>query len=276
MLFANDINGNKISANSETKYKECFCRVCGEPVIHRMGQHNIPHFAHLADSNCSYGKDKDDKSEWHRRMQGLFPDETNEVIFVDKNTGEKHIADVYLKDSNTVIEFQKSPISDTEFFKRTTFHTSEGRRIVWIYYEETDKGEYGRFKKDDLYELDWIHKGFCFKWLRTPRKELRAIPELNYNNYSVCVYYGDGLTTIHRIIHQEYGFEYVTFSVHAIELSKGMDYDDFFKAEGYWLSQSPWMEKIAERNAMIAKRIQTRRQPLLPPSLGRRKRNWWL
>ena len=61
-------------------------------------------------------------------MQEYFPREACEVRFVDDETGEIHIADAFLEGSNTVLEFQHSPISEQEFLSRTIFHLKNGRR----------------------------------------------------------------------------------------------------------------------------------------------------
>ena len=87
MFVAVDKNDNRIYADLAKKGTECFCPVCNEKVILRKGKINKPHFAHVQDSDCSYGKDKDYKSEWHIRMQAYFPREFCEVRFVDEKTG---------------------------------------------------------------------------------------------------------------------------------------------------------------------------------------------
>lgn len=110
MIVALDKDGNRIYANATERYKECFCLECGKPLVHKMGEIKAHHFAHKADSDCPYGKDKDSKSEWHIHMQELFPPESLEVRFKDEATREVYIADVYLESSKTVIEFQHSPI----------------------------------------------------------------------------------------------------------------------------------------------------------------------
>lgn len=96
MLVAHDKDGNRIYADSEEWYWECFWPECGRSLVHKKGEIKEPHFAHKVDVNCSYGKDKDSKSEWYIHMQELFPHESLEVRFKDENTGEIHIADVYL------------------------------------------------------------------------------------------------------------------------------------------------------------------------------------
>ncbi len=272
MLVALDKYNNRIYANSSERYKECYCPDCGESVIHKKGMHNKPYFAHKQDSACVYGLNKDNKSPWHIRMQNIFPPESLEVRFYDEETKElKYIADVFLKECNTVIEFQHSPISDVEFLGRTLFHLNAGRRIVWIFDESNDKNEFGRLKESEYGLSDWIHSNLEFDWPKSPRKMLNSLNVGHildkYNNYSVCVYYGDGENTVHRIIAQNGGYKSITLSVHPIDLANNMNADDFFTPESYWLSLSPWKEKIiafqeecqrrkraeAERKAALAK-----------------------
>lgn len=211
MLVAYDKEGNRIYANAKERYKECFCPECSKPLIHKMGKIKTHHFAHKADTNCPYGKDKDSKSEWHIHMQELFPPETLEVRFKDKESGEVHIADVYLEGSKTVIEFQHSSIDIEEFRKRTLFHVKEGRRIVWVFDErgKDPDSEYGRLRQEDDSRYPY-HSHLHFKWLRSPRKMLTGIVSnvnanvLQNDKYSVCVYYGEE-DIVHRIIKEEFG-----------------------------------------------------------------------
>ena len=193
MLVAHDKDGNRIYANSEERYKHCFCPECRRPLTHKKGEIKAPHFAHKVDANCPYGADKESKSEWHIHMQELFPSESLEVRFKNENTGELHIADVYLEQSKTVIEFQHSPISAEEFRSRTLFHANNGRRIVWVF-DERGKDpdlEFGRLRQEDDTSYQPCHTHFHFKWLRSPRKMLSSIVSngnvLLANNYSVCI-----------------------------------------------------------------------------------------
>ena len=133
MFVALDNLGNRVYADSAEKGSVCFCPVCNEELRLRKGGKNRPHFAHKQDTDCQYGKDQDYKSEWHIRMQEYFPREACEMRFVDDETGEIHIADVFLEASNTVLEFQHSPISEDEFKSRTIFHLKNGRRPSVMY-----------------------------------------------------------------------------------------------------------------------------------------------
>ncbi len=213
-----------------------------------------------------YGTDKDSKCKWHIRMQSLFPPESIEYRFYDKETRElKDIADVFLGHSNTVIEFQHSPISDEDFRGRTMFHISEGRRVVWVFDESKEKSEYGRLKlAEDSWLGDWLHKKVCFEWPRSPRKVIKSVCDEQildtYNNFCICIYLGDEKDVIHRIIKQEYGFESIVLSLHEIELKRELDEDEFFLPEDYWLLQSPWKELIEENNQKIQAKMEAEKE----------------
>ncbi len=254
MLTANDKYNNIIYADVPYRHKDCICPWCGEAVTHKKGKIYAPHFSHKSKSECPYGKDN--KSPWHIRMQKLFPNEALEVRFKDSVTGElKHIADVFVKESNTVIEFQHSPISEEEFTSRTRFHISEGRRVVWVFNESEGKYEFGRLRGAKYEISDWMHKDYDLDWPRSPRQMLNALNIEKrmdlFSNLSICIYFGDGENTVHRIISHDYDYYSVTISVHSIILSAEMDIDDFFKPEDHWLQDSPWKEKIDAHNERI-------------------------
>ena len=259
MIVAKDAEGQRIYASREIDYKECFCPACEERLKHKnKGKVKRPYFSHLAKSDCEYGKG-DYKSEWHIRMQEYFPEEAREYLFKDEETGEKHIADVYLKEVNTVIEFQKSRISQEEFNSRTFFHQKNGRRIVWIFNESVDseKPNYGRFRA--TYEeksnkspndiLNYHYQVRTYRWLRNPRRMLSSVPDnlLQSGEYSVCVYTGTEGDLFHRIIGETQGFEEVVFSIHDIAIKEKMDVEEFFKPELVWQNEDPWKEEFIWR-----------------------------
>ncbi len=261
MFVAFDKEKNRIYADEATRHKDCFCPVCGEPLIHRKGKYRRPHFAHKQKTDCFMSRNKDYLSEWHMRMQDYFPKEKREVRFQDDETGEVHIADVFDEETNTVIEFQHSPINEEEYLSRTSFHLKNGRRIAWIFDESKEKekeGYLGRLKPDSLFvPLNWkirdvnlegIYKDLSYKWLYARRKMLAAGPDLIENNkqYSVFVFAGETEDIIHRIINEENAYEYITISVQNLEMAENMNPDEFFNSERVLLSQSPWKEKIDE------------------------------
>ena len=261
MLVAEDLEGNRLYADSNGKrYTDCYCPICDKPVIHRIGRIRRSHFAHKRDVKCYFGHDKDYKSEWHIRMQEYFPPETREIKFKNKKTGEIHIADVFLKKSNTVIEFQHGPIEDKEFFDITNYHLRNNRRVVWLFNESVPNQKsdnLGRFKPDYSGWERWPYNDRCYKWLRNPRTFFKGIK--NYEKYlnclSICVYTGIEGDVFHRIIREYGGFKYVVFSLHDIEMNEEIDVEEFFKSETYWQNQKPW-EKLfrLKREALLRRR----------------------
>lgn len=267
MLVAHDKDGNRIYANSKERFMECFCPDCGKPLSHKIGKVNRPYFAHRREANCLYGTNKDSKSEWHIHMQELFPLESLEVRFRDDTTGELHIADVYLQESKTVVEFQHSPISAEEFVKRTLFHVNNGRRIVLVFDERgsNPESEFGRLRKEDNESIQLLDTRLHYKWPRSPRKMLSYIRSngdiLQAPNYSVCVYYGEE-DIVHRVIGEYDNYCEVDLSVHPIKICGDMDVDEFFISENHWLSYSPWKEMIEKRNQRLTE-IRKRREEVV-------------
>lgn len=266
MFIALDSSENRIYADEYKGETECFCPVCGEKLRFRSGDIRRPHFAHRGNTECLWGLDKDYKSEWHIRMQEYFPKEAREYRFKSPETGEIHIADVFIESKNTVIEFQKSPIQADEYLSRTFFHLKNGRRIVWVFDESTDNqsANRGRFKPDDFLCMEYPHFNLQYKWMYQPRRCLSSRPDLlKFGRlYSICVWIGaeDEGDVLHRIIAADKSFKYVCFSFHDILLSNQLNVEDFFKSEDEWL-QDPqhkhigdMLEKIKAYKAQVAQR----------------------
>ena len=126
MYIALDENDNRIYIEEAEKGKDYFCPVCHGPLILREGSLNAKHFAHMSgycEDDWNY-----DMSEWHRQMQSYFPEHQREVVV--KKGKKAHRADVLV--DKTVIEFQHSPISASEFADRNDFFMSLGYRVAWV------------------------------------------------------------------------------------------------------------------------------------------------
>ncbi|MBR5144887.1 MAG: hypothetical protein IKW53_07545 [Clostridia bacterium] len=126
MYIALDENNNRICIDEAEKGQAYFCPVCHAPLIVRDGFLNAKHFAHMSgycEDDWNY-----DMSEWHRQMQSYFPEHQREVVV--KKGKKAHRADVLV--DKTVIEFQHSPISASEFADRNDFFVSLGYRIAWV------------------------------------------------------------------------------------------------------------------------------------------------
>ena len=245
MYVALDKEGNRIYADDGIRYEECICPYCDMPVIHKMGKVRLKHFAHKTNP-CPYDKEKDHLSEWHRRMQSYFPKEEREFLFIDSKTGEKHIADVFIKDANTVIEFQYSHIDEQEFIKRTIFHLNNGRRIVWVFNESTGTENKSKFKPDDCAWESFPYYDKCFKWLYKRRSFLKQGPNISKYHlyYSVCIYTGLEGDLLHRIVAEHCDYEYVTISLHIIKIDNSINIEEFFIPERYWQEQEPYSSII--------------------------------
>lgn len=127
MFIAIDENGNRIFASNAKKDTKYFCPVCKTEVRLKDGCSNATHFAHITLDKCD--DFSSDMSEWHRKWQSLFPIKNCEHIIQNEN--EIHRADVCCY--GTVIEFQHSPISADEFWRRNDFYTELGYKVVWIF-----------------------------------------------------------------------------------------------------------------------------------------------
>ena len=246
MFFALDQNNNRVNAE-DGEFKQCVCPACRKPVIQKRGDTNRHHFAHLKkEASCPFGYNKDyiNMSEWHIRMQEYFPKEEREHIFTDKATGEKHIADVFIKEANTVLEFQYSSIKKQEFFDRTYFHLKEGRRLVWLFFEgwkDDNENSYNRqfYKNGKLVKIrnrrvEEPYKEKCYRWMYR-RKFVEEGPNVYQKNYSVCVFTDAEGDIFHRIISLD--GENIIVSLHDITMSNDLDPEEFFYCENNWNEQ---------------------------------------
>lgn len=100
------------------------CPICESPVVAKCGKIRVWHWAHRGKLICDPWWEN--KTEWHRAWQGLFPIDWQEVPHQAEN-GDKHFADVKT-DQGWVLEFQHSNISPEERQSRNAFY----QKIVWV------------------------------------------------------------------------------------------------------------------------------------------------
>lgn len=292
MFKAKDEHENIVFAENATKEGKYFCPGCNGELILRHGEQKAIHFAHK--SKCPFPpEEKEYLSEWHIRMQSYFPPESREYYFDEE--GEKHRADVFLEDKNTVIEFQKSPITREEYERRTFFHLNAGRRIIWVFDESTDKpkpGDKGKLRKVEYSPFAFPHDHLTYQWLRY-RKCLSiesTLPPVNSSNYAVYLYTGaDNGDYLHRIVDvdPEDGFQRIAISIAHITLEHGMNVDYFFADEEWWIDQSPYartiyisrLHKAVEQERQKAEkeeREKRRAKEIKDAIFGKRTRRWTL
>lgn len=117
------------------------CPCCGSPVIPKMGEVVVHHWAHESVEDCDPWYEG--ISAWHLAWQSLAPPARREVVI------GRHRADVVSRDG-VVVELQRSPISPAEIRERERFY----RRIIWIF----DASEYKcriHMSKLDSYTFVW-------------------------------------------------------------------------------------------------------------------------
>lgn len=134
MFFANDENGIRVNIGEANRTSKYYCHVCNCPMIIKRGDKVAHHFAHQARRICDPYY-HDNKSMWHREMQSLFPEETQERGVWNNDKSEIHVADVLITHRNRdmVFEFQNSPIAQKEFLNRTLYYIKQGMSVVWIF-----------------------------------------------------------------------------------------------------------------------------------------------
>ena len=128
---------NKVVA---TKGSKGFCLNCGAELIAKCGTVKMHHWAHKGARNCDPWWENE--TEWHRSWKNNYKADWQEVILVDQDTRERHIADVRT-DSGLIIEFQHSNITPIERVAREKFYAN----MVWVIDGARLKGDYPRFLK---------------------------------------------------------------------------------------------------------------------------------
>jgi len=100
------------------------CSFCGEPTVAKCGSKVRWHWAHK--QKCMCDPWWDNESQWHRDWKNYWSDANQEVVFFDEHN-EKHVADV-INEQGVVIEFQNSPMSESELKSREYFY----KDMVWV------------------------------------------------------------------------------------------------------------------------------------------------
>jgi competence protein CoiA len=118
------VNGKRVEATKDNSRGQC--PLCGSDVIAHCGPLVVHHWKHYRKRNCDSWYENE--TEWHRSWKNNFPENWQEVIHDDKESGEKHIADIKT-DSGWVIEFQNSYINPEERSARNSFYKP---RLVWV------------------------------------------------------------------------------------------------------------------------------------------------
>ena len=116
------VNGIRSEAQPKRRGK---CPCCRSGVIAKCGRFKIWHWSHERREDCDSWSEPE--TEWHRSWKNEFPAEWQEVVHIDSDGGERHIADVKTE-HGLVIEFQHSSIAKEEMQCREAFY----KRLIWI------------------------------------------------------------------------------------------------------------------------------------------------
>lgn len=132
MQFALDKDDNRVWIDDTHSNQAYFCPYCGTELITRKGDIRRHHFAHRTLQRCkdSWVRDKKyDESDWHYDWQNEFPANNREIKL---ELGQvKHRADVII--DHTVIEFQHSLLSESDFNERNSFYFNLGYKVIWLF-----------------------------------------------------------------------------------------------------------------------------------------------
>jgi len=94
-------------------------------MVAKCGDKIVWHWAHLPRPRCDPWWENE--TDWHRAWKNCFPEEWQEVVHFDGDSGEKHIADVKTP-SELVLEFQNSAMNSSELVSRENFY----KTMLWI------------------------------------------------------------------------------------------------------------------------------------------------
>lgn len=115
------------------------CPACKQGVTAKCGEHRAWHWAHVSKKDCDSWWEE---TEWHRVWKAKFPVDWQEIVLLDTQTGEKHVADVRTG-RGLVIEFQHSPLDPQERGTREAFY----KNMVWVVDAAHRKNDYKRFSR---------------------------------------------------------------------------------------------------------------------------------
>ncbi|EDL63736.1 competence protein CoiA [Bacillus sp. SG-1] len=118
------------------KEQEFFCPECCSPLILKAGDIKVPHFAHKSRTHCE-GRHEPETFHHLRGKAILFQHFSSFIPYVAL---ERYLADIHQRPDifihfggrNFALEYQCTPISSTEFTKRTKGYMNAGIEPIWI------------------------------------------------------------------------------------------------------------------------------------------------
>ena len=163
MLYANDNDGNRVHIQDVQQGESYYCPLCGQQLILKLGTKKIHHFAHKSLKDCDTWAEgmSNWHLEWQERLTKSFhsKDLAEVVLEVD---GKKHRADFMV--NSLVIEFQHSPMSQTEYDERCEFYTTNNKKLIWVF-DYREKYANKRIMSTKYYNHKYKKLIKAYKWL---------------------------------------------------------------------------------------------------------------
>lgn len=117
-------------------HEEFFCPVCGEPVLLRLGDQRIFHFAHKSCSTCQDLYERETPAHLEGKLQ-LYQWLVRQKIpcmleYYDKEIGQRPDILFQYLGRKYALEFQCSPLPEPVFIKRTRAYLEHDYIPLWI------------------------------------------------------------------------------------------------------------------------------------------------
>lgn len=195
MFTAIDKSGNRVFIDDATKTEQYYCPACGSRLLVRQGKILSAHFAHNGRKNCDLWQ-SGEMSDWHKKMQSLFPLDCQEVVLWNEGHEECHIADALLKKRKTVFEFQHSAISRQEFVERSFFFLQMGYAVVWVFDFQDESKPKRIYYTEEEYNPESKEHYIHFVWPGSDRVRFLDGLSNSVDSYELLDYEKEGLFSI--------------------------------------------------------------------------------
>lgn len=139
MYIAYDENKKSFNSIDEViaKNKRYFCPICNSEVIYKKGVKIQSHFAHIKNSACSitsYKRESKEHLDVKKSLYNHFKQKYINVLleYIFKVNNNIQIADIYIKDKNIALEYQRSIISHKMLNQRTLGYKNANIKLIWL------------------------------------------------------------------------------------------------------------------------------------------------
>lgn len=171
MITAINKKNEKTIAKNANRNNEYFCPVCGESLILKKGEKNVPHFAHRPNSSCDF---RINESQNHMMMKEIIRDyvlKSNNVVkeefeyILNFPNGSHLIADYYAEIMHNgriyKVAFEVVEAHDTymDFKAKNVTYFDNDIYVIWIFNHEhinpySDEQGYGlEFRTKEIHRV---------------------------------------------------------------------------------------------------------------------------